>query len=195
MFYFVPLGNPGEKYQTMRHNIGWLAMDACIEAWQLPRLIESKQYQGNVTEGSVHTQPVMVLYPDTFMNLSGKAVGKLVPRTEAERLVVLHDDIDVPLGKIKIGFGRGPGGNNGVKSIIETLGTKAFVRVRIGIAPTSFWTGKIKRPAGGGPLERFVLQPFKRSEAEQLPDIFGQVQGALELIVTDGVEAAMNRYN
>lgn len=195
MFYFVALGNPGEKYQTTRHNVGWLAMDACIEAWHLPAPLVAKQYQGRTTEGVVAGQSVTILYPETFMNLSGNAVAKLVPRSEVGQLVVLHDDIDVPFGKIKIGVGRGPGGNNGVASIIDSLGTKAFIRLRIGIAPTSFWTGKVTRPAGGGPLERFVLKPFGKTESKQLPALFEHVQAALECIVRDGVEAAMNRYN
>ena len=195
MFYIVPLGNPGEKYQNTRHNVGWLAMDACRSAFSLPTLIEDKKLSGRVTEGMIAGETVTVLYPDIFMNNSGAAVAKLVPRKEISTLIVLHDDIDLPFGEIKVVYGRGAGGNNGVASIIQKLGSKDFTRVRIGIAPKSFWTGKTKRPAGGGPLERFVLKPFTSSEQKQLPAIFTQVQGAVESIISTGVEAAMNQYN
>ena len=108
---------------------------------------------------------------------------------------MLHDDIDLPFGQIKIGRGRGDGGNNGIKSIIQKLGTKDFVRIRIGIAPTSFWSGKTKRPAGGGPLERFVLKPFSTKEAKQLEEVAEKSYQALQEILKNGPEIAMNKFN
>jgi PTH1 family peptidyl-tRNA hydrolase len=129
------------------------------------------------------------------MNNSGAAVAKLVPQSEVGDLIALHDDIDLPFGVIKISAGRGGGGNNGVSSIIQKLGSKDFVRIRIGIAPKSFWTGKTKRPQGGGPLERFVLKPFSPSERKQLPDILATIDAAIAVVIEQGVEAAMNQYN
>jgi PTH1 family peptidyl-tRNA hydrolase len=129
------------------------------------------------------------------MNNSGSAVAKLVPKDKIADLVVLHDEIDLPFGEIKISKGRGGGGNNGVSSIIQKLGSKDFVRIRIGIAPTSFWTGKVKRPAGGGSLERFVLKPFTPREQKQLPEVFRKVDAALQTVVEKGVEEAMNQWN
>ena len=85
--------------------------------------------------------------------------------------------------------------NNGVKSIIEKTGSKDFVRIRIGIAPTSFWTGKVKRPQGGGPLERFVLKPFTPTERKQLPEVFATIDAAVQTIIEKGVEVAMNECN
>lgn len=195
MKYIVPLGNPGDKYESTRHNVGWLAMDYVIGARAWSSLIEDKQLSGRTTGGRLGAEPVVVLYPDTFMNNSGSAVAKLVPKQEVADLIVLHDDIDLPFGEIKISQGRGGGGNNGVTSIITKLESKDFVRIRIGIAPKSFWTGQIKRPAGGGPLERFVLKPFTPSERKVLPEVFNTVDAALEMIVTNGAEAAMNHYN
>jgi PTH1 family peptidyl-tRNA hydrolase len=136
-----------------------------------------------------------MLYPDTFMNNSGSAVAKFVPRHEIGNLIVIHDDIDLPLGEIKLGKGRGDGGNNGIKSIIEKLGTKDFIRIRIGIAPRSFWTGDVKRPKGGGPLERFVLKPFTRSEAPKLEEVKERAYGALQEVLQNGLESAMNKFN
>ena len=118
---------------------------------------------------------VTIVYPNTFMNNSGAAVVKFVDKSQSANLIVLHDDIDLPFGQIKIGKGRGRNGNNGVASIIQKLGTKDFSRIRIGIAPTSFWTGETKRPKGGGPLERFVLKPFSKKEAEKLESVYQQV--------------------
>jgi PTH1 family peptidyl-tRNA hydrolase len=193
MYYLVPLGNPGEKYETTRHNVGWLALDYCMQAWRLPALIESRTDSGRVTDGVVSATEVKVLYPDTYMNNSGSAVVKFVPASAINQLIVIHDDIDLPFGEIKLGQGRGGGGNNGVSSIIQKLGSKDFIRVRIGIAPKSFWTGKTKRPAGGGPLERFVLKSFGKAESKELDFVYEKVKTAIEIIMSDGLEAAKNR--
>ena len=195
MFYIVGLGNHGEKYQNTRHNVGWLICDYVRVEARLPDLIDDKSMSGRMTEGSIVGAPIRLLYPDTFMNNSGSAVVKFVPKNEVGNLIVIHDDIDLPLGEIKLGKGRGDGGNNGIKSLIEKLGTKDFVRIRIGIAPRSFWTGEVKRPKGGGPLERFVLKPFTKKEEEQLKEVKERAFGALQAILTSSLETAMNKFN
>jgi PTH1 family peptidyl-tRNA hydrolase len=193
MYYLVPLGNPGEKYETTRHNVGWLALDYCRNTWRLPELIESRSDSGRVTQGVIDDTEVKVLYPATFLNNSGSAVVEFVPHSEINQLIVVHDDIDLPFGEIKLVQGRGGGGNNGVTSIIQKLGSKDFIRVRVGIAPKSFWTGKTKRPAGGGPLERFVLKPFGKAESKELDFVYEKVKTAIEIIMSDGLEAAKNQ--
>jgi PTH1 family peptidyl-tRNA hydrolase len=195
MKYIVALGNPGEKYKNTRHNIGFMAVDKFIDEFGLPKLIESKSSSGLVTEGTLNGEEVKILYPDTYMNNSGSAVVKLVNKNEIKNLIVVHDDIDLPIGEIKVGANRGAGGNNGVKSIIDKLGSKEFVRVRIGVAPKSFWTGKTKRPAGGGPLERFVLKPFGTIEKRELPEIFTRTNQAIKIVLEEGIESAMNKIN
>lgn len=195
MFYIVPLGNPGDEYANTRHNVGWQALDYVIDELRLPVPVESGSLSGRVSEGVLGDKEVTVLYPNTFMNNSGSAVAKLVPRNEVAQLIVVHDDIDLPFGEMKIGVGRGAGGNKGVQSIIEKLSTREFVRVRVGIAPKSIWTGKIKRPAGGGPLERFVLKSFSSSEQKQLLGVFQKVKEAIEAVIKSGVETAMNKCN
>lgn len=195
MFYIVGLGNPGEKYENTRHNIGWLALDFVRQNASLPALIEDKNVSGRITEGQIAGEAVKLLYPDTYMNNSGSAVIKLVPKNEIEKLIVIHDDVDLAFGEIKLGKGKGAGGNNGVESIINKLGSKEFIRIRVGIAPKSFWGGKVRRPAGGGPLERFVLKPFTKKEKDELEAIKKHVNDALELILKEGIEKAMNQYN
>lgn len=195
MFYIVGLGNHGEKYQNTRHNVGWLVCDYVREKGGLPTLAPDNSMSGRVTEGSISGVAVRMLYPDTFMNNSGSAVAKFVPKAELENLIVIHDDIDLPLGEIKLGKGRGDGGNNGIKSVIEKLGTKDFIRIRVGIAPRSFWSGEVKRPKGGGPLERFVLKSFTRSEEAKLEEVKERAFCALQETLLKGLEAAMNKYN
>ncbi len=195
MFYIVGLGNHGEKYQNTRHNVGWLVCDYVREKSSLPSLAPDNSMSGRVTEGTIGGEIVRMLYPDTFMNNSGSAVAKFVPRSEVENLIIIHDDIDLPLGEVRMAKGRGDGGNNGVKSIIEKLGTKDFIRIRVGIAPRSFWSGEVKRPKGGGPLERFVLKPFTRSEEPKLEEIKDYAYKALQTIIVEGLEKAMNTYN
>ena len=195
MFYIIGLGNHGERYQGTRHNVGWLVCDYIREQARLPELVGDNAMSGRVTEGLIVGSPVRLLYPDTYMNNSGSAAVKFVPKNEVGNLIVVHDDIDLPLGEIKLGKGRGDGGNNGIKSLIEKLGTKDFIRIRIGIAPRSFWTGEVKRPKGGGPLERFVLKPFTSKEDVQLKEVKERAYGALKETLTHGLEIAMNKYN
>lgn len=195
MWYLVGLGNPGVQYAQTRHNVGWLALDHLRTQWNLPSPIEQRAVAGRVAEGRVGEVEVCLLYPNTFMNHSGVAVQKAVPPTALTQLVVLHDDIDVLFGEVKISRGRGAGGNNGVQSIIDVLGTKEFVRIRIGIAPRG-WLGRpAPRPAGGGPLEQFVLRPFSFLEQRQLSAVYTHVQQVSETIISIGADSAMNRYN
>jgi PTH1 family peptidyl-tRNA hydrolase len=195
MFYIVGLGNHGEKYQNTRHNVGWLVCDYIREQAKLPALVGDKAMSGRVTEGMIVGAPVKLLYPDTYMNNSGTAVVKFVPKNDTGHLIVIHDDIDLPLGEIKLGKDRGDGGNNGIKSVIASLGTKDFIRIRIGIAPRSFWTGEVKRPKGGGPLEKFVLKQFTHKEEEQLRVVEERAYSALQEILLHGLAIAMNKFN
>jgi PTH1 family peptidyl-tRNA hydrolase len=195
MKYVVALGNPGEKYKNTRHNVGFMIVDKFIEELNLPTLIQSKALSGLVTEGFAGNQEIKILYPDTYMNNSGSAVAKLVSKKSAKDLIVVHDDIDLPFGEIRIGQNQGAGGNNGVKSIIDKLDSKEFVRVRVGIAPKSFWGGETVRPKGGGPLERFVLKPFGIMEKRELNGVLIKASKAIQVIIEDGADVAMNKLN
>jgi PTH1 family peptidyl-tRNA hydrolase len=128
------------------------------------------------------------------MNHSGSAVKKLVPQNEVAQLIVVHDDIDLGFGDLKVSVGRGDGSHNGVSSIIKELGNKSFTRVRIGIAPLDP-DGNVRRPAGGGALERYVLGTFSAGERDQLPVLQAQAAAAIVCVVQEGAAAAMNTYN
>lgn len=194
MNYIVALGNPGEEYVGTRHNIGWAVANALVAEFGLTSPVSSSKYQGLYSYGNIGGNEVSVLYPTTFMNNSGAAVKKLVPASELSQLIVLHDDVDLPLGEIKISTNRGAGGHNGVKSIIEQMGSNEFLRIRIGVAQKSFFTGKIKRPTGEK-LPRFVLAKFTRSEEKIVEEIGKSVVGAVALIVKEGPAVAMNKFN
>ena len=193
--YIVGLGNPGEKYEKTRHNVGWMALDVFIAKTGLPTPVSSSAYVGNISQGTLNNTEVSVLYPNTFMNKSGSAVKKLVPKGQEEDLIVVHDDVDLPIGEIKIVFGRGDGGHNGIKSIVESLGTKDFIRVRIGVAGKSFWTGHTKRPQGGVALNKHVMGQFNATERKELEKVTQTVTDALEVLITEGKEKAMNKFN
>lgn len=195
MYYVVGLGNPGEEYTYTRHNIGFLALDALVATYGLPGPISNSRSAGRVSEGMIGKVEVQLLYPETFMNKSGSAVKKVVPKEEVESLVVLYDDVALPLGEVKVSFGRGDGGHNGIKSIAESLGSKDFIRIRIGVAPTSFWTGRIKT-VNGGDRAKFVLGKFGRSETDLLKKhVLPKVTEVVTAVIESGYVKAMNEYN
>ncbi len=193
MKYIVGLGNKGAEYENTRHNAGWAFLDYFVGKTGFPNPFKSSKYSGRVSEGVFENKEVILLYPDTFMNKSGSAVSKLVTKGKEADLIVVYDDIDIPVGEIKVSFGKGDGGHNGIKSIINTLGTKNFARIRIGIASKSFF-GKTKRPTGFK-LTKHVLGNFSNRDHNKLLTGLEKTQEAMELIIQKGVEKAMNQIN
>ena len=195
MYYVVGLGNPGEAYTYTRHNVGFLALDELITTHHFPEPVFNSHSSGRISVGVVGKVEVSLLYPETFMNKSGSAVKKVVAKDAIDNLVVLYDDVALPLGEVKVSFGRGDGGHNGIKSIAESLGTKDFIRIRIGVAPTSFWTGRIKT-VNGGDRAKFVLGKFGRSETDLLHKaVLPKVAEVLQAVLETGYVMAMNKYN
>lgn len=198
MYYVVGLGNPGDSYQNSRHNIGWLVVDALCAAKNFPAPLPEKKYSGATTHGMIGGLPVTVLYPDTFMNHSGSAVKKLVSAKDPERLIVVYDDIALPFGTVRISFGRGSGGHNGVDSIVTALGTKKFIRVRVGIGKVGFWPwekkGVVRRPAGDA-LSKYVLGSFTKREQDTLYGICVLTTVIISDCITLGYTQAMNIHN
>lgn len=196
MYYVVGLGNPGEEYKETRHNVGFLMLDYFVESEKFPTPLLDKKVSGLVSLRKIDDEEVMVHYPDTYMNNSGRAVAKLVIKKELKNLIVVHDDVALPLGTIRVSFGRGSGGQNGIKSIIATMGSSDFVRIRVGVAP-KVTEANSERPAGvpGAKLAGYVLGKFTKTEQAVLPEIAKRVGECLLVIFKKGHVEAMNRFN
>jgi len=208
-YIIVGLGNPGEEYEATRHNAGRMAVTAWVEKyqaeedlsdWKFDKLLNAQKSSGEVSLGlpSVKkkrvVEKVLALLPETFMNNSGKALrDKIKGPKMAEKLVVVHDDLDLPLGSMKIVFNRGSGGHKGLESIIKALKTQAFVRVRLGVCPTTS-TGKLKKPVGEKLID-FIVGEFKPDELKVFKKVTKQAVEALDLIVGEGREKAMGEVN
>ena len=193
MHTIVALGNPGKAYEKTRHNAGRLIMKAALEGWRFPKTVTSSKFGGEVSEGVVEGQEVRMFFPGTYMNDSGRAVIKAVAKEDVERMVVVYDEIDLPLGEFKLSFGRGSGGHNGLKSVIDACDTPNFLRVRVGIAPKTLF-GKIVRPTGDR-LSDYVLGKLSAREEKKLLALAPDIMSALKMAMSAGREQAMNRYN
>jgi len=198
MYYVVGLGNPGDEYCASRHNVGWMVLDAFCSTHKLSTPHTEKKFSGQITAGVVEGQSVTILYPSTFMNHSGSAVAKLVSPADTPRLIVVYDDIDLPFGVVRVAFGRGSGGHNGLESIISSLKTKQFIRVRVGIGKVGFWpwegTKAVRRPQGDA-LAKYVLAPFTKREQTTLTTVCTTATTAITDCITRGLSQAMNIHN
>ena len=195
MRYVIGLGNPGSRYEGTRHNVGQLALAWLVEQIQAPAFTSDKLVRARTTTIQLGEETATLLLPQTFMNRSGETVGYLKKQgMQPDQLVVVYDDVDLPVGELKVSYSRGDGGHNGLASIISAFGSKDFPRVRIGVARTNFWTGKTVRP-GGAALPGHVLSRFTSGEQKKLMLVYPKVERALTLIVNDGVERAMNEVN
>jgi PTH1 family peptidyl-tRNA hydrolase len=183
LWAIVGLGNPGGRYAHTRHNVGFMVVQEIAGAFGIS-LNERRRYR--VGRGSIEGGEVVLLEPSTFMNLSGLAVREAMRRfgVGPETLVVIHDDMDMETGRLKIRKTGSSGGHKGVQSIIEHIGTRDFVRVKIGIG---------RQP--GIPPEKYVLSRFRRDETPALNDAIACAAEAVKEIIAGSVEGAMNRFN
>lgn len=178
----VGLGNPGEEYCRHRHNLGFMVVDALAEkqrcSWR------SNRKKAMICELKLASRDALLVKPQTYMNLSGEAVGPIVTarKVSPQRMIVIHDDLDLTEGRVRIKVGGGHGGHRGIGSIIDCLGHGDFVRVRLGIG---------RPPAGLAPKE-FVLTSFDPDETEIMKDLIQSGLRAVRLILTHGVERAQN---
>lgn len=202
MSYIIAgLGNPGEEYQNTRHNTGRIILDA-VRAEFGDDFEYNKKLNAQVAAGKIGKEKVTFIAPDTFMNNSGKAIGPLVKTKldkklkmkTANNLVVIYDDFNLPLGKIRISYNRSSGGHNGLESIIKAVGTEGFLRIRIGVAPEKA-NGTAKTPHGDDKIEKFILGKLKDEEMKELKKVSKNVVGAIETLVKEGREKAMSVYN
>ncbi len=183
----VGLGNPEPKYDKTRHNIGFAAVDELAKIWQMP-LKENKRFQGFFAEGVTSGgQKVRILKPLTYMNRSGQSVRAVTDwyKIPTQSILVIYDDMDLPVGRLRMRMSGSAGGHNGMKSIIAHLGGKDFPRLRIGIGKSDGKKGTISH----------VLGKFSPEESQTIEEILYVSVKAIELGLKEGIEKSMNRYN
>ncbi len=183
----VGLGNPGPGYATHRHNVGQMALDEL--AHRIGAGFTNHKTNATVAEArlAVGGPKLVLAKPNSFMNLSGGPVAQLLRfyDLDADRLIVLHDELDVPFDTLRLKVGGGHGGHNGIRDIAAAIGTPDFARVRIGVG----------RPPGRQDAADFVLKPFTSAEREVLPSLLSDAIDATELLITDGLLAAQTRWH
>jgi len=184
-FMFVGLGNPGREFEASRHNVGFLAIDAIVEAWKIR--VSRYQRKAMVGKGRFKSARILLVKPQTFMNLSGNSVSALVRyyKIPLNHVMVLFDDLDIPFGELRIRKSGGSSGQKGMRSIIEKLGTQDFPRLRIGVG----------RPPGRRDPADFILDTFTLSEQPELPFIFEHCRRAVETFIESGIDGAMMKFN
>ena len=186
MKLIVGLGNPGIEYQFTPHNLGFLAVDRIASALGVE--VRSRQCRALTARAIIEGETVLLAKPETFMNLSGVSVRELVAEYEANPesdLIVIQDELDFPLGTLRIHQRRSSAGHNGIESIIEALGTQDFLRIRIGVAP--------EHNVEDG--QRYLLAPFRKAELAVVDGVLDIAEEAVKAILTEGPAAAMNRFN
>jgi len=185
MYLIAGLGNPGKEYEKTRHNAGFGAIDALAE--KLGISVEEKKYKGLFGKGRIGAEPVILLKPQTYMNLSGESVREAADfyKIDPEHMIVIYDDIDLEVGRLRLRAKGSAGGHNGIKNIIAHMGTQEFPRVRIGVG------AKPDRMD----LADYVLGRFSQVEQSQMEDGYKEAAEAAAAIVEEGIEAAMNRFN
>ncbi|MEI7463116.1 MAG: aminoacyl-tRNA hydrolase [Candidatus Taylorbacteria bacterium] len=193
-YIIVGLGNPGEEYDNTRHNTGRIILGIVQKEFG-DNFIYNKKLNSQIGEGKIGKEKMTMVCPDTFMNNSGKAIAPLVKSVKAAgKLIVIYDDFNLPLGRIRISFNRSSGGHNGIESIIKAVKTEAFLRIRIGTAPENA-NGNARTPHGDEKIEKFILGKFKDEELKVLNNVGKTVCEALETIVRDGKDKAMSIFN
>jgi PTH1 family peptidyl-tRNA hydrolase len=197
MKLIVGLGNPGPKFEKTRHNLGFMAIDFVRDKLDtFSNWREEKAYNSLIAEGEIDGEKIILAKPQTFMNLSGQAVHKIrrFYKPEAADIWIIHDDFDLPIGVLRVSQGASAAGHNGIKSVIEMLGTKNFIRFRIGIHPIgrSFFSTIFKRKIA---LEKFVLEKFEKEELNLIDDAIKKCGLAVEKALKEGIPQAMNEFN
>ena len=187
MYLLVGLGNPGSKYKRNRHNVGYMTIDMITKKYNLKNIILKKF--GNVSKGKISNEEIVTLKPKEFMNLSGVSIKKFLYfyKINIKKLLVIHDDIDLPLGKIKIKIGGGHAGHNGLKNIDTVIG-KNYKRIRIGI----------DRPKNNKNVDKFVLENFEKKEEKEIMFSINRITSFLQYLIssdTNDISILMNKLS
>ena len=203
----IGLGNPGEEYAGTRHNSGREAVMTFAKKAGFDEFELDKKAQALVATGKVGKNKVTLVLPETYMNKSGAAAGKFAKGAKKIKdpatgksikaftdMIVVHDDLDIPLGKAKMSWNKSSGGHKGVQSVLKALGTEAVFRIRIGITPATSG-GKLKKPDHDTITDNFIVAEFKDKESAELKRVIKKVADCLEMAATDSPERAMSEYN
>lgn len=180
----IGLGNPGKKFEETRHNVGFMTIDLFAKKNSFPEFKLHKKSNSMLSENILNNEKIVLVKPQTFMNNSGIAVKEILENSSVSNLIIIHDDIDLPVGKIKIVEERGSAGHKGVESIIKNIGNKGLMRMRIGIAPQN----EIK-------AKKIVLKKFNREEQKIIDKTISETTDALNFFIKEGLEKTMNKYN
>ncbi len=185
MYLIIGLGNPGSRYQQTRHNIGFMVLEDIAARWEVD--IRQKSFDALWNRGKVAGANALLAMPQTYMNLSGNAVRRLQDyfKVDTGNVIVIHDDLDLPFGTVRLKAGGGDAGHKGLKSIVNCLGSADFMRVRMGIG----------KPAGRTPVEDYVLQKFNQDESDRLQQIIQIASEATADIIQSGLQQAMAKYH
>lgn len=191
MKLIVGLGNPGIEYQFTPHNAGFLAVDRIAEECGV--MVTNRRGRALTARAKLAGQDVLLVKPETFMNLSGLSVAALIQEFEisSKDIIVLYDELALPLGTIRIRERGSANGHNGVISILRVLGTEEWLRIRIGVGKPALADGR-EIKAGG---KDYLLSPMRKQELAVLDEVLDRVKNAVEAVLTEGVGAAMNRFN
>ncbi len=194
-YVIVGLGNTGNEYEKTRHNAGRMAVELLAKKEGFPEFAERKAAKALVSEGTIDGEKVTLVLPETMMNLSGKALPAFVKSVKAAKnLLVIHDELDIPLGAMKMVFGRNSGGHKGVESVMRAIKTKDFARLRIGISGEGK-KHQAKKPNGEEKVVKYVIGKFKPAEELTLKKSLKKAVEASRLLVTDGIEKATMEAN
>lgn len=185
MYIIIGLGNPTDKYQATRHNIGWDAITRLSDDFRIP--MDFKKHKAICGKGYIEGEKVILAQPVTYMNLSGESVRELVDyyKVTPEEIIVIYDDISLDVGQLRLRKKGSAGGHNGIKSIINLLGTDEFPRIKVGVGD---------KPRDWD-LADYVLSRFKEDEQPAIREALKDASDACKMIITSGMDAAMNRYN
>ncbi len=193
MKLIVGLGNPGQAYATNRHNVGFLCLNYLAKTHAIK--FDQKSGHARIGAGQAASETVILAKPQTFMNESGRSVSQLVKKSDIDLndLIIVHDDLDLPLGKIRIRPNGSSAGHKGIASIIEALGSEDFIRIRIGIGRPAPAEDSIE--TNQAEVVEHVLGDFTPEEKQVMAQVIPQVSEAILCLLAEGVTAAMNRYN
>lgn len=206
MILIVGLGNPTEEYRQTRHNTGRIILENIAKVNDFSEWKNDMKLKSFRSKGELDGEKVEFLLPNTFMNNSGNAVCGIIDdpkgkqtsngtgKKKLKNLVVVYDDLDLPLGSLKISYNRSSGGHNGLESVIKKVKSKEFVRIRIGVSPSTP-TGKFRKPKGEEAVLKFLLGTFKEDELKQIKNLSKKVSQIITTLSSEGKDKAMSLYN